>query len=159
MKTAILKTNLWDDDEFYELNIDTKLLYLLLMSAPERGVSDIYAVSDRILSVRSGLNENQLKVCKKQLEEKELVLFSGKYIFLKGSAYVMPKKGRFTDDALAREYEELPKEIKEIFNSSLIVEHYSDTIYKDNNNNIDNNKDNNVGLTKFRNSKSELLKR
>lgn len=154
MKTAILKTSLWDDDSFYELNIDTKLLYLLLMSAPERGVSDVYAVSDRILSVRSGLNEQQLRVCKKQLEEKELVSFNGKYIWLKGSAYVLPKKGRFTDDALVREAEELPEEIRDIFNSSLIVKHYSDTIHNNNDNNI--NKNNNIGLIKFREARKEL---
>lgn len=156
MKTAILKTNLWDDDDFYELNIDTKLLYLLLMSAPERGVADVYSVSERILSVRSGLNEQQLRVCKKQLEEKGLVSFSGKFVWLKGSAYVLPKKGRFTDDALIREYEELPKNIVEEFNSSLIVEHYSNTIYKDNNNNID--KDRNIGLKKFTEARERLAK-
>lgn len=158
MKTAILKTNLWDDDTFYELNIDTKLLYLLLSSSPERGVSDIYMVSDRILSARSGLSIDQLRICKKQLIEKGLAEFSGKYIHLKGCSYVLPKKGRFTEEALTREYEELPKEIVDIFNSSLIVEHYNSTLYKDNNNNIDNNKNNNnSGYSKFVKAKKELL--
>jgi len=156
MKTAILKTNLWDDDEFFELNIDTKLLYLLLMSAPERGVSDIYAVSDRILSARSGLSIEQLKLCKKQLSAKRLVSFKDKYVRLIGSAYVLPKKGRFTKNALENEYAEIPENVLMYFNQqftdkvskdSLIVEHYDDTIYnnvnKDVYNNKDNNKDNN----------------
>jgi len=158
MKTAILKTNLWDDDTFYELNIDTKLLYLLLSSSPERGVSDVYAVSDRILSARSGLTETQLRICKVQLEEKGLVSFSGKYIHLKGSSYVLPKKGRFTDDALIREYEELPEEIIEKFNSSLIVEHYNNTIHnnKDNNNNNNIDKDNS-GYSSFIKNKKMIL--
>ena len=156
MKTAILKTNLWDDDEFYELNMDTKLLYLLLMSAPERGVSDIYAVSDRILSARSGLNDKQLAVCKNQLQGKGLVLFSGKFIKLSGSAYVMPKKGRFTEQALEREASEVPGSVIEAFdsltsvnsNSSLIVEHYDNTIHKDIDNNKDVDKDNNKDKSK-----------
>jgi len=146
MKTAILKTNLWDDDDFFELNIDTKLLYLLLMSAPERGVSDIYKVSNRILSARSGLSSDQLEICKKQLAEKGLVSFDKSYIKLIGSAYVLPKKGRFTEQALTREYEEVPKETLDYFNSSLIVEYNNNTIHnnkdKDNNINIDVNKDN-----------------
>lgn len=152
MKTAILKTNLWDDDEFYELNIDTKLLYLLLMSAPERGVSDIYSVSDRILSARSGLADKQLSLCKKQLEERGLVMFSGKFVKLAGSAYVLPKKGRFTEQALEREYDEVPDDVLASFaalpvvngNSSLIVELYDDTIHKDK----DVDKDNNVDVDK-----------
>lgn len=157
MKTAILKTNLWDDDTFYELNIDTKLLYLLLMSAPERGVSDVYAVSDRILSARSGLNENQLRLCKSQLEEKQLVMFKQKYIWLRGPAYVLPKKGRFTDEALMREAEDLPVEIRQSFNSSLIVEYYNDTIYKDKDNNNNNNKDKDNGFNKFISARENLL--
>ena len=159
MKTAILKTSLWDDDIFYELNIDTKLLYLLLASAPERGVSDVYKVSERILSVRSGLNSTQIKVCKEQLEKAGLAEFIDNYIWLKGEAYVQPKRGRFTDEALLREAQELPQEIREKFNSSLIVEYYNDTLYKDNNNNIDINKDNNTGLEMFRKRKAELLSR
>jgi hypothetical protein len=152
MKTAILKTTIWDDDDFYELNIDTKLLYLLLMSSPERGVSDIYKVSDRILSARSGLSSDQLKICKKQLHEKGLVSFNGKYIKLSQSAYVLPKKGRFTEQALNNEYSEVPQSVIEAFssNSSLIVEYYNDTIYnnKDNNKNKDIYKDNNKVSTK-----------
>ena len=148
MKTAILKTELWDDDIFYELNIDTKLLYLLLASSLERGVSDVYRVSDRILSARSGLNEQQLKVCKKQLAEKGLAEFHDSYVWLKGSAYVMPKRGRFTDEAMEREARSLPEVIREKFNSSLIVEYYYNTLYKNKDIDIDNNKDNNKNMDK-----------
>lgn len=122
------------------------------MSAPERGVSDIYRVSDRILSARSGLNEKQLKVCKKQLQESALVFFKDNYVKLVGSGYVLPKKGRFTEQALEREYAEVPKDILVYFtevksNSSLIVEHYGVTIHKDIDKDIDVYKDKDVSKT------------
>jgi len=100
MKTAILKTNIWDDDDFYDLNIDTKLLYLLLLSSPERGMSDVYKVSDRILSARSGLNSKQIDICKKQLTEAGLVMFFNNYVKLTDISYVQPTTGRFTAAAL-----------------------------------------------------------
>lgn len=161
MKTAILKTNLWDDDDFYELNIDTKLLYLLLLSSPERGVSNVYKVNDRILSARSGLNDNQLQVCKKQLEDKNLVIFYDKYIKLSDIAYVQPTKGNFTKISLERELSEIPEEVLTTFNIDLTdTLHRCDTgvtqehINKDNNINI--NKDNNNGKFKYQTLRKEL---
>lgn len=152
MKTAILKTNLWDDDEFYELNIDTKLLYLLLLSSPERGVSDIYAVTDRILTARSGLAQKQLEICKQQLQDRGLVLFCGKFVRLTSAAYVLPKKGRFTAKALEREYDDVPVEILAALtpppevkdNSPLIVKDIKRTIHKDKDRDKDRDKDKDV---------------
>lgn len=148
MKTAILKTNLWDDDDFYELNIDTKLLYLLLLSSPERGVSNVYKINDRILSARSGLNIGQLNICKKQLEEHSLVLFYDKYLKLTDFAYVNPTKGNFTKVSLERELKEVPVEVLTAFDINITdTLHRCDTgatqehINKDINK--DNNKDNN----------------
>jgi len=150
MKTAILKTNLWDDDDFYELNIDTKLLFLLLLSSPERGVSNVYKINDRILSARSGLNVNQLQICKKQLEERNLVLFYDKYVKLTDFAYVKPTSGNFTRVTLSRELQEIPADVLTTFNIDL-----TDTIYRcdtgvaqehiNKDININNNIDNNNG--------------
>jgi len=147
MKTAILKTNIWDDDDFYELNIDTKLLYLLLLSSPERGVSNVYKINDRILSARSGLNINQLQLCKKQLEEKNLVLFYEKYLKLTDFSYVKPQSGKFTKVSLERELKEVPTDVLKAFNidldavihqcdTSTVLEHIDKDINKDNNKDI-----------------------
>ena len=82
MKTALIKTDIWDDDTFYEMNIDTKLIYLLLLTSPERGVGRIFKMSDRLISARSGLNHQQIVVCKKQLQETGVVFFKDNYILL-----------------------------------------------------------------------------
>jgi len=116
MKTAMIKTNLWDDDEFYELNIDTKIVYLLLLTSPERGVGRIYKMSDRILSARSGLNLDQVKICKKQLTSKKLVNFHDGWIQLaEASSFVQPVKGKLTAITLEREIADIPDTVLEKF--------------------------------------------
>lgn len=146
MKTALLKTNLWDDDDFYALNIDTKLLYLLLLSSPERGVSNVYKVSDRILSARSGLNENQLQICKRQLDDKNLVMFYQKYVKLADIAYVQPTKGNFTKVSMQRELSEVPADVLTTFNIDLTetIDRYDTGVAQEHINkdiNINKNKD------------------
>lgn len=149
MKTALLKTNLWDDDDFYELNIDTKLLYLLLLSSPERGVSNVYKINDRILSARSGLNIGQLSVCKKQLEERNLVVFYDKYLKLTDFAYVNPTKGNFTKVSLERELKEIPVEVLKALDIDITdTLHRCDTGVEQVHIDKDINKDNNKGYSK-----------
>ena len=57
---------------------------------------------------------------------------------------------RFTDEAMEREARSLPEVIREKFNSSLIVEYYYNTLYKNKDIDIDtdNNKDNNKNMDK-----------
>lgn len=163
MKTAILKTTIWDDDDFYELNIDTKLLYLLLLSSPERGVSNVYKVNDRILSARSGLNINQLLICKKQLEEKNLVIFYDKYVKLSDMAYVKPTTGNFTKVSLCRELQEIPLEILQHLDIDLTdTLHQCDTsatqVHINKDIYITNNKDNRTAYKKLCDSKYPTFK-
>ena len=116
LKTAMIKTNLWDDDEFYELNIDTKIVYLLLLTSPERGVGRIYKMSDRILSARSGLNIDQINICKKQLAKKKLVnFFEGWVQLTESSSFVQPVKGKLTVITLERELADIPENVLDKF--------------------------------------------
>ena len=156
IKTALLKTSLWDDDDFFELNLDTKLLFLLLLSAPERGVSNVYKTNDRILSARSGLNISQLNICKKQLEGKNLALFYNKYVKLTDFAYVKPTAGNFTKVALSRELKEIPTNVLTEFNIELTDNtHLCDTGVaqvhkdKDKDKDNDNNKDKDNGYSVY----------
>ncbi len=150
MKTALIKSTLWNDDSFYELNIDTKLLYLLILSSPERGVSHIYKTNDRLLSAQSGLTIDQIRICKTQLQDRGLILFKDGYICLSQGSYIAPKKGRFTDQAIQRELQSIPEDVVIFFtaqgvnNENHVPEEHICApvhIYKDNNKDID--KDNN----------------
>lgn len=118
MKTALLKTNLWDDDTIFSMNIDTKLLYLILLTSPERGVGRIYKLGKRIQSFRTGLNNEQLDLCHQQLEKMGLVYFYEGYVYLsKKSSFVQPLKGKLTKITYSREVKETPDEVISYFSS------------------------------------------
>lgn len=169
MRTALIKTELWDDDTFYEMNIDTKLIYLLLLTSPERGVGRIFKMSDRLISARSGLTTQQIATCKKQLEEAGSVFFIENYILLaKKSSFIQPVKGRLTEKVLAKEIKDIPENIIEHFSQLTDIEDYilyrngTGTVQeldKDNDNDIDYDIDNDSGYRKFQIARNELVKR
>lgn len=173
MKTALIKTELWDDDDFYSMNIDTKLIYLLLLTSPERGVGRIFKMSDRLISARSGLSVEQIKVCKKQLEEQGIVFFKENYILLaKNSSFIQPVKGRLTEKVLLKEVKDLPEDVLTYFSELTDIADYisyrngTGTVQeldKDNDKDIDidnvYDSDNGGGYRKFKNSKRQLLGR
>lgn len=167
MKTALIKTDIWDDDTFYEMNIDTKLIYLLLLTSPERGVGRIFKMSDRLISARSGLNQQQISVCKKQLQDIGVVFFKDNYILLaKESSFIQPVKGRLTEKVLQKEVKELPDLIISHFASLTDINDYvsyrngTGTVQElDNDNDIDIDNDSDSGYRKFKRIKQELLTR
>lgn len=108
MRTALIKTDIWDNDAFYELNIDTKLIYLLLLSNPERQLTNIYKSNDRLLSARSGLNSAQIAICKRQLEDNNLVLFRDSYVILQYSNLIKPTTGKLTERLVKKQINDLP---------------------------------------------------
>jgi hypothetical protein len=114
MKTALIKTSFWDDDIIYELNIDTKLLYLFLNTAPERNTTRFYKLPDRLISAHVGISDNALKLCKSQLEEKELVFFVDGWVVLGDSSYVQPAKGKQTRAIYRQDIQNIPAHIKQL---------------------------------------------
>lgn len=122
MKTALLKTDIWDDDTFFEMHIDTKLVYLVLLSCPERGVGPIYKIGERLLAFRTGLNVKQLESCRQQLEDLGLVYFNECYVYLTDkSGFVQPVKGKLTQATLEKETKTIPKDVQLYFNSKAPV--------------------------------------
>ena len=150
------------------MNIDTKLIYLLLLTSPERGVGRIFKMSDRLISARSGLNHQQIVVCKKQLQETGVVFFKDNYILLaKDSSFIQPVKGRLTEKVLQKEVKDLPDSIVTHFSELTDIEDYisyrngTGTVHElDNDNDKDNVIDNDYdsGYRKFQSMKKGLLR-
>lgn len=116
MKTALVKTDICDNDVFFEMNIDTKLVYMLVLLAPERGVTRIFKLGHRILAYRSGLTVKQVEVCAQQLSTLGLVHFHDNYVYLADkSSFVQPAAGKLTPLLLEKEQKALPKEVIEHF--------------------------------------------
>ena len=139
MKTAIFNTDFWKDDKVFSLNSDTRLLYLCLITNPERTTTPAYKCSDRLVSAYTGYTKELLVICKKQLEKKGLIFFVDDYIVIGNSAYIKPTKGKLTEELYKKEFDKLPIKIKD-FISNLLLSHSCATpeyIDKDINKDID----------------------
>jgi len=126
MKTAIIKTTFWDDEEFESLNLDSKVLYFYLLANPTRTLHRITKINFKIASAHTGLSIEQLEIAKRGLIQQNLVIFKDRYYLLLKD-YVEAKSGRFTKNVIEREEKEIPDEVKDYF------ENYTGTlpVYKD----------------------------
>lgn len=115
MKTAIIKTNLWDDDSFFEMGLDSKLVLFYLLSHPGRGIAPIYKFSARMAVASLGLTVEQIQYAMKQLASANMIEYHKGYVYLGKSTYIVPKKGRFTESSLRKEISEIPIDILDYF--------------------------------------------
>lgn len=88
METRILRTDFWEDDKIVSLNLDTRHLYLCLLTNPKIGQLRIYRLSDRQMSWYSGFNIEVLQKCKSDLQLSELAYFHDGFVCITGRAYV-----------------------------------------------------------------------
>lgn len=120
MKTRIISTEIWDDDSVFRLNIDTKLLYLILLTNPYIGQSRFYKINDRQLSTFSGLNIEQIQKCKKDLEDANMVFFKDNYVCITGYGFIECfYKGERNEIAKQKELNLIPKNIFSYFKDKL----------------------------------------
>lgn len=116
MKTAIIKTDFWLDDDIFELNSDTRLLYLCLLTNPSRDLLPAFKCSDRILSAYTGYSRDLIEVCRRQLIAAEKIIFiKGYYIFCEQD-FVKPSTGRDSLKIYERDWNKLPLEVQDCIN-------------------------------------------
>jgi len=114
MKTAIIKTDFWKDDKIYDLSIDARLLYLCILTNPERNGTPAFKVSDRFLVSQTGFNINQIQVARKVLIDSELIDFIDGYYIINNQDYVEPKRGKLSSILYDKDLDALPDNIKEL---------------------------------------------
>lgn len=129
MRTRVISTEIWDEDKVFSLNIDTKLLYLILLTNPYIGQTRYYKINDRQLSTFSGLNVEQIQKCKRDLTESKMALFKDGWVCITGYGFVECfYKGTKNEIAKQREIDKIPDHIMEYFNTLSIPYVYpSDT--------------------------------
>jgi len=142
VRTTLINTTFWREDDIDQLHLDSKLLYLYMLTNPDKGLANIYHYKTKVISAYSGLGVDQIEVAVKQLIELGYVdIFKGYYVLLKG--HEMAKKGRFTQKTIEKELEMLPNDVLDHFN--LLINQSSSGVapeHKDK----DNNKD--ISITK-----------
>lgn len=154
MKTAIIKTDFWKEDAIFQLTPDVRHFYLCILTNPERNTTPAFKCSDRLMSAYTGFNQDTILLCRKQLEEKGLIVFVEGFYVICNQDYVEPKTGRLTKTLYDKTFSILPDSIKELLlNRSSTAQEYID---------IDSNIDINIGIDKEKktanNDVSEVIK-
>ena len=147
MRTAIISTEFWESDEIASLNSDTRSIYMCLLTNPKRNTTNVFKLSNRLISFYSGFNTDVVKTCLKQLSDDNYIIMVDGYFILTGQEYVKAKRGRLTSDIEDSFLASLPEKVKEtLINNNIssreALEH--SLVYKHNNKDKDNNKDNNI---------------
>ena len=114
MKTALINTDFWKDDGIYELSIDERMLYLCLLTNPERDTTPAFKCNDRLLTAYTGFNEKQIDVARKKLVKSGKIKFVKKYYILENQDFVDTKKGKLTSEKYKKDFYSLPNEVQEI---------------------------------------------
>lgn len=113
MRTAIFNSNFWKDEAVYELSIDAKMLYLCLITNPEKNITPAFKIGDRILSAYTGFNTSQLEVAKKMLVEKKLIEIIDGYYIVTSQDFAEPRKGKLSESLYERDFQKLPEKVQE----------------------------------------------
>lgn len=121
MKTAIIKTGFWQDDDVQVMNADTKLVYLCLLTNPQRDTLPVFRVGDNMLSAYTGFNKDLINTCRQQLVDSGRILYqqvAGKWYYIFTSQdFVVPSRGHTAQAIYDREFAKLPIEIQDYVNS------------------------------------------
>lgn len=102
------------DDDVFELNSDTRLVYLCLLTNPQRDLLPAFRCSDRMLSAYTGYDKDLIESCRQELVDAKRIFYEeGFYIFTKQD-FVKPSAGRDSSTIYEREYAKLPATVKAI---------------------------------------------
>jgi len=120
MKTVIVKTSFWEEEDFNALHIDTKLVYVYILTNSRHGLSRYIKINKQIMSACTGLNVTTIENALGQLKDMKWIDFYASYVVVTKN-HVEPKKGRFTAESVEREISEVPRHVLEYFNHNLTV--------------------------------------
>lgn len=118
MKTAAVKTSIWKDKKIRSMHIDTKLVFLCLITNPERSTTRYMQADEDYLCIQSGIDFRQLEVIKKQLSELGVVFFVDDWVIFADDSYVQPHKGRLSQTLYEKDLATVPQKVIDFYNNS-----------------------------------------
>lgn len=117
METRIIKTKFWQDQTVQSMSEHARLLFIYLLTCPYIGKTGMFELSDRYITLETGISEKNLLGAKKELQEKNKVFFRNGWIYvlnaIKHNRYNIGEK---TAIGYKREYDLLPKDVVEYYN-------------------------------------------
>jgi hypothetical protein len=114
MRTALISTEFWEDNDIYEMNFDTRQLYLCILTNPKRNTTPAFKCMDRFMALYTGMNSRQISICRQQLIDAKKIVFIDDWYILMPQDLVKPSKGKLSEKIYEQYYETLPKSVKEI---------------------------------------------
>jgi len=121
MKTRIIKTRAWGEDEkFGDLTSLGKLLFLYLITNPRVGMTNYYECPDKTKRNDTDLNKQQLEEKKAELSAVKMAFFKEAWVFIpnleKHNNY---RNGKSNEVAYHNELLSIPSEIKSFLDSTV----------------------------------------
>lgn len=114
MKTAIIKTDFWKDEDIYQLSLDERMLYLCILTNPDRDTTPAVKCSDRMMSAYTGFNIQQIQVAKQRLIERNKIVFVDGYYLIRNQDFVDTKRGKLSSEKYREDFDSLPVKVQKI---------------------------------------------
>jgi hypothetical protein len=116
MSNVLINTGFWDADKTIELHLDSRMVFLYIMSSPHRGYLDVFELKRHHASMCLGINKSMVDNGIRELVEKGYIKEFNKYVQLLVSYKKMG--GGFNEINANRELETLPIDVREYFYGS-----------------------------------------
>jgi hypothetical protein len=120
MKTRKIHSKIWQDDWFYSLSIESKYMFIYLMTNQYIGLTGIYELAPRVVMFETGLTPKQWEKSVEELSPKVMVYKN--WIKVTNAELYDPIRGENNTlwKTRQKELEMIPQEVNEYFNRSPI---------------------------------------
>lgn len=114
MNTSIVKKEFWKSDEYIELHLDTKIIYLYLLTCPDKGYLNVFKFNKHLATLCTGISNNSIDAGMEQLKNKQFIdVYNGYVGLLKGD--VTNVGGQYGGVNKERELASLPVDVRDYF--------------------------------------------
>jgi len=116
MKTRIVYPKLWLDEKFAVCSVETKLLFMYLVTSGQLALSRYHHITDRQIMFDTGLSLNRLKTGKEELSRLKWCFFTENWVFHNHKCAYIDYSGRDRVlESKKQEIADVPKKVKEVF--------------------------------------------
>ncbi len=120
MKTRIIQTKFWDDNKVQGMDKNSRLLFMYLLTCPFVNISGVFELSDAQIRFHTGLTEKELENSKQILQKTGRVIFYQGFVkVVNAEKYNNYRNSESNEVAYKKEISLIPKEINDLFDSSV----------------------------------------
>ncbi len=113
-KTSFIRNGFWTSDEYISLHLDTKILYIYLLSCPDREYLNVFKFNRIFATHCTGISRASVDAGVEQLEKIGYIeTFNGYVSLLKGDAVTLG--GRYNKLNGEKELESIPVDVRAHF--------------------------------------------